>query len=148
MKITIAASILTLALTSLCNSAYAESSGLDWLLGCWAAEDGSSREVWVRESDEQLIGFGVALSDGQVVFHEVLSVRFDESGIHYTAYPEGQAPATFTAGGASGKEISFTNAGHDYPQRIDYRLEPPRLRARISLLDGSDANEFVKLRCK
>jgi hypothetical protein len=148
MKAILQLTTLTFALCGFSLAVMAESPSLEWMLGCWTSEDGSSREVWVRESDKQLIGFSVALDGGRVVFHEVLSIRLDEGGLHYTAHPEGQGAVTFLAAGVSGQEVSFTNAGHDYPQRIDYRLDGAQLRATISLLDGSNPASFEKVRCK
>ena len=64
-----------------------DSLNLDWMLGCWESEDGSAREVWVRDSENNLIGFSVALRAGKLVFHEVLNIRKDDAGYHSSAHP-------------------------------------------------------------
>jgi hypothetical protein len=122
---------------------------LNWLLGCWESTDGSSREVWVRQSDEQLIGFSVALAQGQVVFYETLSIGIDDDGnAHYTAHPEGQPATVFSAETQRGNEIEFINPQHDFPQKISYRPEGDQLLASISLLDGGNSILFDKVRCQ
>ena len=119
------------------------------MLGCWSSESGDSREVWVRHSDHQLIGFAVAVHNGEIVFHEVLSIDRDDDGIHYTANPQGQDATTFSAPGPEeGTEASFINPGHDYPQKVHYIREGNRLVATISLLDGSNPNVFDKIECQ
>jgi len=141
--------IITLAIWA-ADSWSSDSAGdLNWLLGCWEATDGSSREVWVRQSDKQLIGFSVALEQGQVVFYEALSIGIDDDGnAHYTAHPQGQPATTFSAGIKPGKEIEFVNPQHDFPQKITYRLEGDQLYASISLLDGGNSMSFDKARCQ
>lgn len=148
MKRLLTLTAITLALSSPPSTAAGGTSRLDWMLDCWESEDGSGREVWVRAADDQLIGFGVALEEGRVVFHEVLSIRLEGEGAHYTAHPLGQAATTFSAPQVNGGSVSFTNPDHDYPQRIDYRLDGDWLRASISLLDGSKPASFDKLRCR
>jgi hypothetical protein len=148
MKATLLNTALTIALYTFPMTVTAGSLDLDWMLGCWTTEDGGSREVWVRQSDRQLIGFGVALNGGRVGFHEVLSIRSDDAGLHYTAHPAGQAATTFTTARSAGQEVSFTNERHDYPQRVAYRLVGQELHATISLLDGSNPTFFDKVRCK
>ena len=53
------------------------------------------------------------------------------------ASPGGRTPVSFRATKASATSAEFTNAAHDYPQRIRYELEDGRLNAEISLIDGS-----------
>jgi hypothetical protein len=121
---------------------------LDWLAGCWESADGSAKEVWIRESDGSLIGFGVVVSDGAVEFYEVLRVVANQDGaLAYTAYPAGQSPTTFIEAAASNAHVLFSNPDHDYPQEITYRLEGDRLFATISALNGRNPQTFDKRRC-
>ncbi len=41
-----------------------DSHELGWLVGCWVSPDGSAQEVWVVDSDQSLLGFGVAFREG------------------------------------------------------------------------------------
>lgn len=43
---------------------------------------------------------------------------------------------------AGERMIEFANPAHDYPQRIRYWREGNRLKARISLMDGSKAEDW------
>ena len=147
MKACETVAVLATALSILCTPVLANPAQLDWMLGCWTTPDGSAREVWVRQSDQQLNGFSITLQDGNIVFHEVLNIDFDEDGIHYTAHPQGQSATTFSAPDAAGLQVAFQNAEHDYPQVVSYQLDDEWLRATISLLDGSKANSFDKVRC-
>jgi hypothetical protein len=148
MKHVLAAAVLATGLGGLCTSISAGSGGLDWMLGCWTSESGASREVWVRHSDQQLIGFAVAVKNGEIAFHEVLSIDVNDEGIHYNAHPQGQDATTFTASGAAGTEISFENPRHDYPQKVQYKREGNWLRATISSMDGSNPTSFDKMKCQ
>lgn len=37
----------------------------------------------------------------------------------------------------SASAVEFTNAAHDYPQRIRYEIKGDKLEAEMSLIDGS-----------
>lgn len=148
MKQFFAIALLAIGLGGFCSVADAGTDNLDWMLGCWTSENGDSREVWARHSDNQLIGFAVAVENGDIVFHEVLSIESDNDGVHYTARPQGQDTTTFSASGAAGTEVSFTNPRHDYPQKVHYRRNGNRLHATISLLDGSNPIAFDKIECQ
>lgn len=148
MKQTLITSILIIGLGSFCLTTSASSDGLDWMLGCWTSEDGSSREVWVRHSDKRLIGFSATIHDNQFVFHETLSIDVKDDNILYQAHPKGQATTTFTATGFEGTDISFLNPGHDYPQKVRYVREGNHLNATISLLDDSNPTSFPKMKCE
>lgn len=134
-----------LGLLVLCFDAAA--ADLDWMLGCWETPDGSAREVWVRQAPGQLVGMAAVASEGRVVFHEVLLIEVDDAGAHYTAHVQGQDATKFTATTFNDSEVSFTNAAHDFPQKVHYRRDGDRLLASISLLDGSEAQSFDKQRC-
>ncbi len=139
-------SLLTL-LTALAATP-ANAGELDWLAGCWQSSDGSSREVWVVDNDDLLVGFSATASDGAIGFHEVLTLRRTQTGEwRYTAHPSGQAVTTFTAPRVDDNAIVFVNAGHDYPQRISYRRAGNTLIATISLADGERPVHFEKDRC-
>lgn len=144
MKMLLALTILPLLLPPDLTQA----AELDWLVGCWETPDGSAREVWVREPDGSLIGFGVAIDEGMVGFHEVLRVTVPSDGsLTYTAYPAGQLPATFVARKLGSDSVVFVNPDHDYPQVISYTLDGATLFATTSGLNGEDLQSFNKRRC-
>lgn len=123
--------------------------GFGWLAGCWVSADKSSQEVWVVDSDQSLIGFSVALGAEKVVFYEVMSIKQNDDGLWtYTAYPSGQASASFIAVEIGENSVVFANFDHDYPQEISYRREGSRLYATISLRGGEQPNSFDKIACE
>lgn len=137
-----------LLLPMLASSGNSAQSSLNWLAGCWVTADKSSQEVWVVDSDKSLIGFGVALGSGEVVFYEVLSIKQNDDGLWtYTAHPSGQASASFIAVDARENSVVFTNPKHDYPQEIRYLRDGSQLSATISLLGGDKPNSFDKIAC-
>ena len=122
---------------------------LDWLVGCWVTADRSSQEVWVVDSDQSLVGFGVALSAGKVAFYEVLSIKQNDDGLWtYTAHPSGQASASFIAVEIRENSVLFANPNHDYPQEISYRRDGSQLYATISLRGGDKPTSFDKIACE
>ena len=127
--------------------ACADSDPFHWLLGCWEDPASGSREVWVRQSDNEWLGMNATLAGGRIVFHEVLAIHRDAAGYHYTAHPEGQPAATFSAAAPRDGAVAFTKPDHDYPQRIRYERSGATLHATIELLDGSRPNRFDKVRC-
>jgi len=123
--------------------------GFDWLAGCWVTADKSSQEVWVIDGDQSLVGFGVALGEGTVVFYEVLSIKQNDDGLWiYTAHPSGQASASFIAIETSENSVVFANPDHDYPQEIRYRREGNQLFATVSLRGGDNPDSFNKIACE
>jgi hypothetical protein len=138
-----------LALPLLASGDDSTQSGLNWLTGCWVTNDRSSQEVWTAEGDNSLLGFGVTIGDGEVVFYEILSIRQNSVGVWtYTAHPSGQASASFTAVEFSENNVVFANPDHDYPQQIRYWRKGNQLHATTALLDGKRTQSFDKIACE
>ncbi len=125
-----------------------DSDQLSWLVGCWVSPDNSAQEVWVVDSDQSLVGFGIAFNEAKVGFYEVLSIRRNQQGsLVYTAHPSGQPSASFAATTIANNSVVFTNPDHDYPQEINYIRDGNNLYATTSLLGGADLNSFEKSAC-
>ena len=60
--------------------------------------------------------------------------------------PHGRPAVAFEARTTSATAVEFTNEKHDYPQRIRYELKGGKLKAEISLLDGSKAVRWSYVR--
>lgn len=124
------------------------SADLDWLEGCWVSDDGSSREVWVVDDNDLLVGFSVSLDGAKFAFYELLSIRRNDDGEwSYHAHPSGQASTRFDAVEIADQSVLFVNPDHDYPQEIRYRREGDVLYASISLLGGENPRSFDKHAC-
>ena len=127
-----------------------------WLMGCWESEDGASREVWTRGADGLMFGFNVVHRKGEVAFFEQLRLERRDAGWVYVAAPRGgeatefvlQAGATSLGRSESEAHAAFVNPEHDYPQRIDYRVDGDRLRAEISDLHQSEVRSWAYRRCQ
>ncbi|MEQ9315270.1 MAG: DUF6265 family protein [Henriciella sp.] len=119
-----------------------------WMAGCWEDADGA-REVWVKEADGAMVGFGVVLGGGEIQFHEVLTIRPGEDGtLVYTAYPGGGSGTPFRLSESGNASVRFSNPDHDYPQEIAYRREAHTLEATISATGGANAQTFTKHSCE
>ncbi|MEL6413879.1 MAG: DUF6265 family protein [Pseudomonadota bacterium] len=143
-------STVSLILLSTCASAQSAapdtSDQFDWLTGCWQSEDGSSRETWSASEDGYYFGYSVVYQDGQAIFFE--QMRIDPGATPtFNAYPRGAGPSPFPATEQTGEAVTFANAAHDYPQKIRYWRDGDKLRATISLFDGSQANTFSFAAC-
>ena len=108
---------------------------LAWLAGCWASVGGEagSGEQWTAPAGNTLLGVSRTVQNSETVAYEFLRIRETEAGeIEYIAKPSGQEEATFIMVRLSEGEVVFENSGHDFPQRIIYRLKAGgNLEARI-----------------
>ena len=138
-----------IALIAVSPAYAADSVDLEWLLGCWQSPDGNAMEVWVRDTDTSFLGFGVSTSEGLIRSYELLRIASNAEGeLTYTAYPKGQASATFTATEIGDQRVSFTNPQHDYPQKITYKRSGDDLFAGTSKLNGGGQQSFDKVKCE
>ncbi len=130
-------------------AAAAHADDLDWMVGCWISDDGTSQEVWMRESENALLGFSVTVSDTRVSFYEILTVKRNSRGrwIYTARIPEQEAVA-FAARNEEDGRIVFRNASHVYPQQIEYKKDGEALLAVIALLGGFDERSFAKNACQ
>lgn len=108
---------------------------LAWLSGCWAAEGGEvgSGENWTSVAGGTLLGVGRTVRKGRTVETEFMTISLytDDGRLAYSARPSGQPPVTFLQTRLTANEVVFENLLHDFPQRVAYRLEGKRLKARI-----------------
>jgi hypothetical protein len=129
--------------------ALASGGDFDWLEGCWVSDDKSTQEVWVIDGEQSLAGFSVSVSDTKVGFYELMNIRQDENGSwFFTAYPSGQASASFKAIQQGENSVLFANPDHDYPQEIRYERNGDSLAASVSLLNGVKPISFDKVACE
>jgi len=98
---------------------------LAWMSGCWASEGGEkgSGEQWMAPAGNSMLGMSRVVKDGETVGFEFVRIQGTESGgIEFIADPSGQEGASFQMVELSDHEVIFENLGHDFPQRIIYRL--------------------------
>jgi hypothetical protein len=103
-----------------------------WLAGTWVGPDGA-QELWSEPAHDMLVGAGHTGGT-----FEYLRVVREQGTWHYDARPNGRHPATrFTLAARGPGRAVFTNATHDFPQRIEYQRVADTLRVAISRLDGT-----------
>lgn len=112
-----------------------------WLSGVWMsrADDGRwSDEYWTLPKDGIMLGAGYSGHEGKVQFFEHMRITTDRNGrVAFFAQANGGAAVVFPLVRQEEGLAVFENPGHDYPQRISYRLEGEGLVATISRMDGS-----------
>jgi hypothetical protein len=110
-------------------------AAMGWMTGCWSSVGGDpgSGEQWMNPAAGSMLGMSRTVNDGKTVAFEFLRIAEDDEGIPALfAIPSGQAATTFTLLRQSDNEVVFENPGHDFPQRVIYRLAPgPKLIGRI-----------------
>lgn len=109
--------------------------GLAWLGGCWRSEtaEAGSGEQWTPLAGGTLLGTSRVVRKGTTVAYEFMQIRQQPDGsVVFAALPSGRAETLFTLQPGAPLQAVFENTGHDFPQRVIYRLEEGgRLRARI-----------------
>ena len=116
-----------------------------FLMGCWEHRSAErwTQECWTDTRGGLMIGSSRSGSGDVIREWEWLRIERGADGtLRYIASPGGKAPVPFIAESVSSTWAVFTNAGHDYPQRIRYEFKDGRLEAEISLLDGSRPNRW------
>lgn len=117
-----------------------------WLAGAWAMQDGENwaDEFWTPPRAGLMIGAGRA-GKGPVLqqWESTRIMRKPDGTISFFAQPKGVPASEFPMVDSGEQMIEFANPAHDYPQRIRYWREGRVLKARISLMDGSNAAEWA-----
>ena len=111
-----------------------------FMTGCWDLIDGDhwTQECWMEPKAGLMLGASREGTGARLKSWEQLRIEQSaDQRITLFASPGGRAPVSFDGRMVSANAIEFTNARHDYPQRIRYELKDGRLQAEISLLDGS-----------
>lgn len=135
---TILRTLLLLLVTTLAVAAHESKptvSDLGWLSGCWESSR-NGREIveqWMKPAGGMMLGMGRTVANGKTLEYEFVQIREDKDGaIYYVARPSGQSEAAFKLVKLEGRMAVFENPGHDFPQRIIYRIQPDgSLLARI-----------------
>ena len=111
-----------------------------FMTDCWNLTDGDhwTQECWMEPKAGLMLGASREGNGAKLKSWEQLRVVQEADGsITLMASPGGRTAVPFKAKSLSPTAIEFTNAEHDYPQRIRYELKGNRLEAEISLIDGS-----------
>ena len=118
-----------------------------FMTGCWelaTAGDASwTQECWMEPRAGLMLGAAREGSKEALKSWEQMRIELAPGGkLTFFGSPHGQPPIAFEARTISNTAVEFTNAAHDYPQRIRYELKDGKLNAEISLLDGTKAVQW------
>lgn len=144
-RVICAAALALALLLPAVGRASADLSQLAWLAGQWTRQDGArwSEEHWLPPRDGLMLGLNRGGDGSGKTSYEFLRIALDADGTPvYWASPGGATAVPFRLESVEGSQASFVNPEHDYPQRIRYVRDGDRLKATISLLDGSQAMHF------
>lgn len=116
-----------------------------WMTGAWEYEAGGdwADEYWTPLRGDMMIGASRSGTGDTLKFWEHMRIQKEDDGaVVFWAISADQKPVRFVAIMSGENEMAFENPAHDYPQRIKYWREGNKLKAEISLLDGSKAVQF------
>ncbi len=134
-----------------------ESSLMDRLVGHWVHEEPDSdyrfEEHWAMMGDGSLKGIGIVRAGNDTMMIEHLDILSTDSGTWYSARipTENGGEPVFFRMDQDTDSLVFTNALHDYPQRIVYvpgSAEGWQVRVN-GIRNGTDAEEhlhFVRMK--
>lgn len=111
-----------------CTSGEEKINQISWLIGTWEGIDDNELlfvEVWTKGEGTWMNGKGATITpDGDTLFKETLKIELVEGTPYYVAtVPENPGPVLFKLVESSETHCVFENLDHDFPQRIEYKLE-------------------------
>jgi hypothetical protein len=97
-----------------------------------------------------MLGSGRSGAGERLLSWEAMQIVLDQSAgdgpvvrMAFWAAPGGAHRTMFAWSPEGGEGVTFTNAAHDYPQRVRYWREGEVLHAETSMLDGSRAQRWT-----
>lgn len=124
------------------QAASAGLAALHWLAGCWRSEidEPGSGEQWMPAAGGTMLGMSRTLKGGRTAQFEFMQIRASAAGaVVFIAHPGGRPGTTFVGTELGDAAAVFENLGHDFPQRVIYRLQPGgRLAARVEGQRGGE----------
>lgn len=118
---------MLLALSVTVLSAFASEhsvSRLQWMSGCWAAEqrEAGSEEHWMSPAGGSMLGMARTIDGSRTVAFEFMRIAEEDGGrLVFIASPSGQQTASFAMVSLTDDGVVFENPEHDFPQRVIYR---------------------------
>jgi hypothetical protein len=96
---------------------------LGWMAGCWERRRGSRlvEEQWMTPRGGLMLGASRTVRGDTLVEYEQTRIHERDGRLVFAATPYKQPPAEFESIEASDSSVTFSNATHDFPQRISYR---------------------------
>ncbi|HUP44830.1 MAG TPA: DUF6265 family protein [Thermoanaerobaculia bacterium] len=109
-----------------------------WMSGTWRAAtlQSVSEEVWSAADGTLMTGMHRDIRTGKKTWFEFLRIEQRGEGLVYVAMPGGRGATEFKATRIEESRVTFENREHDFPKRIHYWKDGPKLCAAID--DGTD----------
>lgn len=121
-----------------------------WLVGTWATRDAGplTLETWQTARGGVMLGNGQSVGDGRTVSAETQRIVAGPP-VALVAWPDGAPqPTTFVLASVGPQEAVFTNPGHDFPQRIQYRRSGSALAVTLTgVAKGESRTLGYTMRC-
>jgi hypothetical protein len=128
------------------DAAAATLTRLRWLQGCWLGTlDGGAtyEEIWMSPLGGTMLGMARMSHQGRTVSFEFMRIEDDGQTARFQAQPAGRPATEFREVESGPGSVVFANDGHDFPQRVRYRLVPPdSLHAAIEGTMGEQSRSF------
>jgi hypothetical protein len=120
-----------------------------FLTGCWDLSEGDhwTQECWMEPKAGLMLGASREGTGSKLSAWEQMRIEQNQDGkVILFASPHGTGAVPFEAKATSKTFVEFTNATHDYPQRIRYEIKGEKLEAEISLIDGKKPIRWAYIR--
>jgi len=150
MKTSITIFLLLMSLTIQAQQKPYSIQEFTWLEDNWERqgmkEGTSAMEYWLFENN-QIQGKGLSFQGTDTTFVEGLSIQLKDNKVYYVAdVPGNDAPTYFEITSLSKTGFVSENSQHDFPKRIEYKLELGTLKVVIS--DGAANKIFFNFKRK
>ena len=111
----------------------------EFMTGCWNLAEGEklTQECWMEPKAGLMLGASREGVGAKLRSWEQMRIEHSNGKLVLFSSPGGRPAVPFEALQISPTDVEFTNARHDYPQRLRYELKGDRLEAEISLIDGA-----------
>jgi hypothetical protein len=128
--------ILAAAIAGFAQSKAYSLEKFGFMAGCWESAGGKDRtmsEQWMKPAGGMMMGMGRTTSGGKAVDYEFMRIEQRGEDVFFIAQPKANATETpFKLIRLDENSAVFENPGHDFPQRVMYRLtKEGSLAARI-----------------
>lgn len=130
--------LITFLVVALSANAQSDWQKISWLLGKWERTQmkpgKSGVEIWEKVKTNEWRGRGISLNGTDTSFVEKLKVVEENGQLFYVSdVPENAKPVYFKITAASDSYFACENPQHDFPKKIEYRLQGTNgLKATIS----------------
>jgi hypothetical protein len=115
-----------------------------WLSGHWCMQVAGelTEELWLPNEGDIAVGVSRTVNAGKTKSVEFMRIELRDGVPNFVAVLEGQPPTPFRQTAAGRHWVRFENPQHDFPKRIEYRLDDGVLHAEVAG-PGPDGKEKV-----